>query len=233
MSGDAVVWLLLECGDKRLDQEAGRLVEAEIRKLEQTLRLPEPSPLDPPINPDLPLKIAFSTLRVARSDPVEQMLVNTLLNWNTNLMTAKETMLFPVFGRGLVVPPAIGEEIRPEAIREMAEFLTGPCSCEVKELNPGYDLLLAASWSSVEGYQEVMLPELPLVSMSQFAATVTNNPVAQSNQPAVSLATVNTAPVAVGRGALVRNLVLVLGIGAIVLIAATFVLKARSNRKSQ
>ena len=41
------------------------------------------------------------------------MLVNLLLNWNTNLVTAKtEAMLFPIFGRGRVVPPAIGQQIR-------------------------------------------------------------------------------------------------------------------------
>ena len=60
--------------------------------------------------------------------------------------------MFPIFGRGRVVPPATGEEIQPEAIREMAEFLTGPCSCEVKEMNPGYDLLLSADWKSLGDY---------------------------------------------------------------------------------
>jgi len=76
------------------------LIEAETQKLQQTLVLPEPSPQDPPIIADLPLKIAFSTVRVARSDPAERMLVGMLLNRDPILVASKEPMLFPVFGRG-------------------------------------------------------------------------------------------------------------------------------------
>lgn len=232
MNGDAVVWLLLESGDKRCDDEVGQLVQAELRKLEQSLVLPQQSQLDPPINPDLPLKIAFSTVRVARTSPAERMLVNMLLNWNTNLTTKTEAMLFPIFGRGRVLPPAIGKEIRAEAMREMAEFLTGPCSCEVKEINPGYDLLLAADWNSLPGYQEVMLPEPPpLIGMSQFAAAAATNPTAPSSRSTFSLATPNTAPPKVGRHHLSRNLVVVLGIGVLFLAATTLVLKVKAERR--
>jgi hypothetical protein len=229
LGGDAVVWLLLESGDQRHDDQTAQLLEGELRKLEQSLVFPEPAPLDPPTNTNLPLKIAFSTVRFARSNPAERMLVNLLLNWNTNLMAEKEVMLFPVFGRGRVIPPAIGEEIHPEAIREMAEFLTGPCSCEVKEMNPGYDLLLAANWNSLGDYQSERLSESPpLTGLSQFAAGTGNNPKAQSAQPAASLASAGTAPVAPRH--LVRNVAVVLGIGGVFLAAATLVLRARAGR---
>jgi len=225
-----VVWLLLESGKRMSDDQAAELLEAELRKLEQSLVLPEPSPLDPPTNTNLPLKIAFSTVRVARSNPAERMLINLLLNWNTNLVAEKEVMLFPIFGRGRVVPPATGEEIQPEAIREMAEFLTGPCSCEVKEMNPGYDLLLSANWNSLGDYQAELMSELPpLTGLSQFAAGATNDPKATSGQSAASLASAGTAPVA--RGHLVRNMAVVLGIGMVFLAAATLVLKTRAGRR--
>jgi hypothetical protein len=230
LRGDAVVWLLLESGDQRHDDQTAQLLEAELRKLEQSLVLPEPSPLDPPTNTNLPLKIAFSTIRLARSNPAERMLVNMLLNWNTNLVAEKEVMLFPIFGRGRVVPPATGEEIQPEAIREMAEFLTGPCSCEVKEMNPGYDLLLSADWKSLGDYQsELMTESPPLTGLSQFAAGAKNDPKATSGQSSASLASASTVPVA--RGHLVRNLVVVLGIGVVLLAAATLVLKTRASRR--
>jgi hypothetical protein len=231
LSGDAVVWLLLESGDSRRNDEALKLIEAELRKLEKSLVLPERSPLDPPINPDLPLKIAFSTVRVARSDPAEGMLVNMLLNWNTNLTTAQEPMLFPIFGRGRAVSPAIGEEIRPEAIREMAEFLTGPCSCEVKTMNPGYDLLLAANWTSLPGYEEVVLPPPPpLVGMSQLAAGKLTNLPALTGQPAVSPAAASASPARTRGDRLVRNVVIFLGMGVTFLALATIVLKRRTGR---
>ncbi len=232
LSGDAVVWLLLESGNKKRDDEAGQRVEAELRKLEQSLALPERSPLDPPINPDLPLKIAFSTLRVARSDPAERMLVKLLVNWNANLATATEEMLFPIFGRGRVVPPATGKEIRPEAIREMAEFLTGPCSCEVKERNPGYDLLLTANWGSLASYQEVMLPEpASLVGISQFATVAAEHPATPSARPATSPVAASVPPPAPERGHLVRNLVAVLGIGVAFLAVTTLVLRIKASRR--
>ncbi len=231
LGGDAVVWLLLESGDKRRSEEVARLVEAELRKLEKSLVLPERAPADPPINPALPLRIAFSTVRVARSDPAERMLVNLLLNWSTNLTTAQEPMLFPIFGRGRVVPPAIGQEIQPEAIRDMAEFLTGPCSCEVKEMNPGYDLLLAADWNSVPRYQgTVPAPPPPLVGMSQFAAAATN-PQAPAPPPSGPLAAAGSTLAPRGRDRLARNLVVVLGLGLAFLALTTLVLKGRTGRR--
>ena len=231
LRGDAVVWLLLESGDRERDDEAGRLIEAESGKLQQTLKLPEPSPLDPPMNANVPLKIAISIVRVARSDPAERMLVNLLLNRNPKLATGKEAMLFPIFGRGRAIPPAIGPEIRAEALLEMAEFLTGPCSCQVKEMNPGYDLLLTANWSSLIGYQELQLPEPPpLVSMSQFAATAASNVTATSTQASLSPAAASAPPATVAPDHLVRNLIVVLGAGACFLATMTFVLKMRANR---
>ncbi len=231
LRGDAVVWLLLESGDRERDDEAGRLIEAESGKLQQTLKLPEPSTLDPPMNANVPLKIAISIVRVARSDPAERMLVNLLLNRNPKLATGKEAMLFPIFGRGRAIPPAIGPEIRAEALLEMAEFLTGPCSCQVKEMNPGYDLLLTANWSSLIGYQELQLPEPPpLVSMSQFAATAASNVTATSAQASLPPAAAGAPPAPVAPDHLVRNLIVVLGAGACFLATMTFVLKMRANR---
>lgn len=231
LGGDSVVWLLLECGDKKQDDEAGQFIEGESRKLQQTLKLPEPSPEDPPISAELPLKIAFSTVRVARSNPAERVLAGMLLNRDSNLVTTKEPMLYPVFGRGRVIPPAIGSEIRADAIREMAEFLIGPCSCQVKEMNPGYDLLLAGNWSALVGYSEVMLPEPPpLVSMSQFAATAASNATATTTRSEVAPATTSPPPATVGPNYLVRNLVVVLGVGVLFLASMTFLLRLRANR---
>lgn len=232
LSGESVVWLLLEGGDNASNREAKRLVEAELRRLEQSLKLPERSPLDPPVILDLPLKIAFSTVQITRASPAESMLASMLLNWNTNLMAATETMLFPIFGRGRVMPPAIGKEIRIEAIHEMAEFLTGPCPCIVKEMNPGYDLLLMAGWNSLASYQEVMIPEPPaLISMSQFAAAASTNLDITSNRPAVSRAIARPAPEPVRRSRLVRNIMVVLGISALVLAALTLLLKTKASRR--
>jgi len=232
-SGDAVVWLLLESGAAKADAEAAELIEAETQKLQQSLKLPEPAPDDPPISAELPLKIAFSTLRIARSDPAERVLVSLLLNRDARLPATKEPMLFPVFGRGRAIPPAIGEEIRPEALREMAEFLTGPCSCQIKEMNPGYDLLLSANWNSMIGYSEVQLPDTPLVSLSQFAASATSNAPAASTKVVVAPAGDKSSAATVNRSELLRNLVVVLAVGVVCLIAASLAMKLKGKRGAQ
>ena len=85
LRGDSVVWLLVEGEDpKQNDLLARRLTDAS-QELERTLTLPTPAPDDPQINPDLPLKIAFSMVRVSRSDPAENLLVSQLVNWEPRL----------------------------------------------------------------------------------------------------------------------------------------------------
>ena len=114
----------------------------------------------------------------------------------------------------------------------MAEFLTGPCSCEVKEMNPGYDLLLAANWNSLAGYQEVMLPESAAadrhVAVRRRGRDQPRRAANAKAAPGVAgRPRTPTAPVA--RDHLVRNLVVVLGIGLVFLAATTLVLKDESR----
>ncbi len=226
MSGDTAVWLLLESGDQQRDAAAARVIETESRKLEQTLALPEPSPLDPPTHPDPPLKIAFSLLRVSRTDPAEQVLASQLVNWNTNLVAATEPLLFPVFGRGRTGPPAAGAVINAETLRRMAGFLTGPCSCEIKDLNPGHDLLLAANWATLPGYQEIPLPEPPpLAGPAQLAAAT-----GPAKPPAPPAALPPDSAHAPG-GYLARNLGILGGIIAVFLAGTTLLIHWNSGRR--
>lgn len=221
LGGDAVVWLLLESGQAKADDETAAALETELGQLEKTLVLPKPAPDDPPISSELPLKIIFSTLRVSRADPAEQVLVQLLLRCRPDLAEKKEPMLFPVFGRGRAVQPAVGAEIRPEALRDMGEFLTGACSCEVKEMNPGFDLLLKANWKALPAYQEVPIPASALTSLSEFAAGSTNEVAShtvRSNAaaPVVAVPAASTTSVSLGR----TLIWLVAGVVGLVLLAS-------------
>jgi hypothetical protein len=217
LKGDTAVWLLLESGDNTQDDALAHLVETQSKSREHTLALPEPLADDPPLNADLPLKIAFSTLRVARTDPAERLLVAQLLNWDPALSANAKPLLFPVFGRGRVLPPAAGTGIRAEIVQAMAEMLTGPCSCQIKEMNAGFDLLLSANWESLFNGHPLKAPEPPaLTSLSQFAADATNHPGSVPPRPAV-------APDPVKPGAWPRNLFLALGLGVVLLGVVTIV----------
>src|SRR5262249_34009543 len=41
------------------------------------------------------------------------------------------------------------DDLTAETLTDAAVFLTGRCSCQVKRLNPGVDLLVSADWDSI------------------------------------------------------------------------------------
>ncbi len=154
--GQTAVWLMLECGHAEKDGAVAARLEDELAQLSQRLQLPEltSAPEDALLSA-APLQVKFTLLRVPRGDAAEQPLVEMLLGSEPDLRDFEEPMVFPVFGRGRALLPLIGDGITADNIHESAAFLVGACSCEVKELNPGFDLLLTAQWD------ELFLMEAP------------------------------------------------------------------------
>jgi hypothetical protein len=148
--GETAVWLLLESGQGEADDAAAKLLETELEKLESELKLPEltTAPEDA-LLASTPLKVAFSLLRVRRDDPAEQALVAMLIGSEPDLAERTDPMTFPVYGRGRALWGLIGPGITAKNVGDSAGFLVGACSCEVKELNPGFDLLLSADWDTL------------------------------------------------------------------------------------
>ena len=116
LAGDSGVWVLLECGDKSKDDAAAALLEDELKKVKEQIKLP---PVDPNTAVEdfrgdikVELKVAFSVLRLKRDDPAEAFLVSALLGSEKDLteLTKTEPMTFTFFGRGLLVP---GEGVEP------------------------------------------------------------------------------------------------------------------------
>jgi hypothetical protein len=149
VDGQTAVWLILESGQPDKDDPVVALVEEQLKQLEQTLQLPEltDSPSDA-LTTTLPLEIKFSVIRIPRTVAAEHALVAMLIGSEPDLAERSDPMLFPVFGRGRALLPLIGAGITAENIRDAAGFLTGACSCEVKEQNPGFDLMLSVDWDS-------------------------------------------------------------------------------------
>lgn len=147
--GQTAVWLLLEGGDREKDDAAARLIQEQIEQLQQKLKLPElTDSSEDKLLSAAPLQVAFSVLRVARND-AEQPLIQMLLHSESDLAERSDPMVFPIFGRGRALLPLIGAGITADNIHDSAAFLVGACSCEVKEQNPGFDLLLAADWDTL------------------------------------------------------------------------------------
>jgi hypothetical protein len=148
-SGQSAVWLVLQSGNAEKDAAAVSLLEEELTHLQSQLVLPEQDEDawgNPFVGP--PLKIEFSVLPVSRSAE-EAALIAMLLGSEPDLAERDDTLVFPVFGRGRALFPLVGAGITAGNVGEYAEFLVGACSCQVKEQNPGFDLLLTADWEQL------------------------------------------------------------------------------------
>ncbi|MFN3486777.1 MAG: hypothetical protein ACK44W_15020, partial [Planctomycetota bacterium] len=146
LAGDSAVWVLLESGRQETDDAAAALLKDELNRLEKTLKLPVPAEEDPPLLSEVPLKIAFSILRISASDEGERAFAGLLRAAEPDLRDAEGPVVIPIFGRGRALWPIWDKGISREAIEEIGVFLTGECSCQVKELNPGVDLLFDVDW---------------------------------------------------------------------------------------
>ncbi|MFB3786768.1 MAG: hypothetical protein ACE15F_10410 [bacterium] len=177
IEGESAVWLFLESGNREKDENALSVLSSQLDHLEKTLRLPDPN--TPPLfekdsteeetilvddfsDVDTTgLRIDFSILRLSRDDPAEKMLIEILLRSEMDLVDyEQEPMAFPVFGQGRILYALVGGGIEPETIREACEFIVGPCSCQVKALNPGTDLLMRAEWTT--SLETLMVRDKPI-----------------------------------------------------------------------
>jgi hypothetical protein len=145
-SGTSVVWWLFESGDAGKDGAAAELLTKELARLEKEIKIPVPGPDDPPLRSAVPLKVAFALLRVPKDAPSEAAFGETLSRARRDWTLPAAV---PVFGRGRALGSLCGDEINADFVTRMSEYVTDACSCEVKELNPGVDLLFAADWEDL------------------------------------------------------------------------------------
>ena len=169
--GDSAVWIFVPCGRKKADNAALARLKKQIAEDQDWLKVPSAKDLE--VSPDVlknvkvPLKIQFSTVTLDRNDPAEKFLYQSLLHSEDDLTTFQDQpMAFPVFGRGRVLYALIGKGIAPDTIRAASSFMAGPCSCQVKNQNPGFDLLLQANWKKALG--DVLVSE-PVESVNKEA----------------------------------------------------------------
>lgn len=211
VQGDSAVWVLLESGNAQRDNAAADLLAARLAFLSATLKLPKLDAEDiakgfVPL-PDGELRVEFSMLRLSRSDAAEAALTRMLLGTETDLADVKEPIVFPVFGRGRALYALVGAGIRTETIDRAAIFLIGKCSCEVKEKNPGVDLLLAADWEKLVKAYSAPARDLPaltnLPNLGPVTVTIsgTDAGTAPADNTAGSVSVIGILPVAGGLGA--------------------------------
>lgn len=148
LAGDSTVWVLVESGKKEGDDRAATALEKRLRYLEQASQLPPIDPNDPSsrLGPGPALGVKFSLVRFRHDDPAERIFVKMLAGPKAAEAPSKGPWFAAVFGRGRALGAWPAEGFGDEQIDEVCSFLLGACSCEVKRLNPGWDLLINADW---------------------------------------------------------------------------------------
>ncbi len=182
--GQSAVWVLLESGDAVADDAAAKVLQERLDYLLGVLALPELDAQD--IANGLvsvsqeELRLDFSVIRLSRKNAEERALIAMLMGSEEDLQgLADKPMVFPIFGRGRALYALVGKGISAETIEEAATFLIGKCSCQVKEQNPGIDLLFTADWKKLAQASPLLerdLPDLTALAKAAEPVTVTAEP---------------------------------------------------------
>lgn len=147
--GNAGIVLLLLSGDAAADEQARLMLRKELPLIASRIEPPKLTEEGPQVQSRLPLKIAFPVIEVARK-PEEETLVRILLGSEDGLEKIKGPIVFPVFGRGRALCSLHGNDLqKPGELQRSLEYLCRACSCQVKELNPGIDLLISGRWEAI------------------------------------------------------------------------------------
>ena len=155
LEGDSAVWIFVPSGHQDQDASALKLLKEQIKRNQDELELPPQDELEADefflADTAIELRIGFSIVTLDRNDPKEQMLLQLLLGSEPDLESLDQPMAFPVIGRGRALYALVGKGIFRDTIAMASSFVVGPCSCQVKDQNPGFDLLLAVDWDEKVG----------------------------------------------------------------------------------
>jgi hypothetical protein len=222
LSGDSSVWILVESGAKAKDEAAAKTLQTGLALMNKELQLPEQPPAPPAEEGyeddavSIELKVAFTMLRISRTDPAEKMFVKMLLGSEDGLDKG-EPVAFPIYGRGRALAGFVGDEIEAENIEDACVFMVGRCSCQVKNLNPGTDMMFSVDWdAALMGEKMMTMPDPPKFVTDEVDAkdvTLMTDDELATTQPAVLVGGLdeptNRLPLIIG--ASIAALVLVVG----------------------
>jgi hypothetical protein len=182
LKGSSTAWILLKCGDADRDAAAEERLRTLLDTVSADLTIPEgvvraeevtaegttkdgqPLEMDDVLRTEIPLKIHFPIFTLSREEPGEAIFVDMLERFGGQ---SEEAVAIPVFGRGRALEGIPASALSKASISGACDYLCGECSCQVKDQNPGLDLLLAVDWNAeLEGTSFIV--EKPLPALSGF-----------------------------------------------------------------
>lgn len=147
LKGDSVVWVVLKSPVAERNAQISQLLGNELKKLAKTTPFPDGLGLPgSELYSELPLLMQFSVMEVDPSDAREQFLVGLFSGFEPDAIKNQRPLVVPVFGRGRALEVLPADRLDAGMIGDLTRYLCGACSCQVKERNPGFDLLLQADW---------------------------------------------------------------------------------------
>jgi hypothetical protein len=148
-----IVWVILEGSDPIKNQGVAKILDAELPKLQTHLKPSTPSAEKEPGEADTslpPRPLTLSYIRVSKQNSAEEALVKFLLQAApVKVQKSQDPLVFVIFGRGRAIYIGEAGEINYQTLESHGNFLVGPCSCEIKDQNPGRDLLFGVNWDEL------------------------------------------------------------------------------------
>jgi hypothetical protein len=149
LAGHSVVWLIIGSSDEKKNESTRRMLQSQCESLAETIELPEGIGLPgSELHSEIPLLLKFSVLEIDRNHLKEGFLVGLFNGFQPAAFEADEPLVVPVFGRGRALEVIPSSDLNESLVNDLTAFLSGACSCQVKEQNPGFDLLLSVDWET-------------------------------------------------------------------------------------
>ena len=208
-AGHAAVFLMLPGKDAEATTRAREQVQSlvdmaaggEIPVSAPAEAMSEPSSAEKPASDDDRLRAAnrldVGLVEVDPAKPEERWLVDMLMATEDLKEQADKPMVFAVYGQGRVMPGYIDKGITKDNLADLMAFLGGACSCQVKDQNPGLDLVFAWDWAKTAADLQAKDPSVnpPNAGYQEFAVEpAAMDPDAAASGGETSPATARRAP---------------------------------------
>lgn len=145
--GDSVVWLFVRGTDAEQADRVRKSLDTAIKQAEDQIELP--AGIGRPgseLLSRVPLQLRFSVVELSADSREEHVLLKLLRSALPQPPREEESLLAPIFGRGRVLSVQSARDVEPEVITDLTTYLCSACSCQVKQQNPGFDLLCEMNW---------------------------------------------------------------------------------------
>ena len=185
LKGHSAVWVVLPGKDEIATHNTIDLIETELNRLQD--ELPLPAGIGAPgseVYSEIPLTLRFSVHVLKPGPEADVLLPEIMRRVAPDAAAAGQPLVAPVFGRGRAVDVIPGDKVDEGTVEDLSKFICGACSCQVKEQNPGFDLLMTVPWNERLFSPEMLPPkdepkkqkQSELVAIAPGSGTAPNAP---------------------------------------------------------